>query len=46
MNLLQRLPIDVKTQRVLLPGARRTVSTTARIPVGAKLSFPESRHWR
>ena len=46
MNLLLRLPIYVKTQRVLLPGARRTVSTTARLPVRATLSFRASRHPR
>gem|GEM_PF-2660894 len=46
MNLLLRLPIYVKTQRVLPPGARRTASTTARPPVRAILSFRASRLWR
>ena len=31
MNILLRLPTYVKTERVLLPGARRTVSTAARL---------------
>jgi len=39
MNILLRMPIYVKTQRVLLPGAFRTVRTTARLPVRATLSF-------